>query len=118
MALAYLLFDRGLLTEADTGGLALRWGDPAPCFALLDQIAACQGFGALLAQGSRALAAHYGDPDLAVQINGLDVAMHDPRAFSGQALVVPDLAARRLSQPVAISSTLRWAARWTRSASP
>ena len=32
------------------------------------------------------MAAHYGDPDLAVQVNGLDVAMHDPRAFSGQAL--------------------------------
>ena len=86
LALAYLLFDRGLLSEADTGGLALRWGDPAPCFALLDQMADCEGFGALLAQGSRALAAHYGDPDLAVQVNGLDVAMHDPRAFSGQAL--------------------------------
>ena len=86
LALAYLLFDRGLLTEADTGGLALRWGDPAPCFTLLDQIAACSGFGALLAQGSRALAEHYGDPDLAAQVNGLDIAMHDPRAFTGQAL--------------------------------
>ena len=32
------------------------------------------------------LATRYGDPDLAVQVNGLDVAMHDPRAFSGQAL--------------------------------
>jgi aldehyde:ferredoxin oxidoreductase len=28
----------------------------------------------------------YGAPDLAVQVNGLDVAMHDPRAFTGQAL--------------------------------
>ena len=86
IALAYLLFEKGLVTTQDTGGLELRWGDPAPVFTLLGQMASKEGFGALLAQGSRALAAHYGDPDLAVQINGLEVAMHDPRAFTGQAL--------------------------------
>jgi len=86
IGLAYLLFERGLLSAADTGGLELRWGDGSPAFDLLDQMARREGFGALLAQGSRALAAHFGDPDLAVQVNGLDVAMHDPRAFSGQAL--------------------------------
>ncbi|HEY59472.1 MAG TPA: aldehyde ferredoxin oxidoreductase family protein [Anaerolineae bacterium] len=87
IALAYLLFDRGLMSVADTGGLALHWGDAQPCFTLLEQIARREGFGSLLAQGSRALATQYGDPDLAVQVNGLDVPMHDPRAFSGQALV-------------------------------
>lgn len=86
IALAYLLFDRGIINESDTGGLALHWGDPQPCFALLDSMARREGFGALLARGSRALAAHYGVEELAVQVNGLDVAMHDPRAMSGQAL--------------------------------
>lgn len=86
IGLAYYLFDQGLLTTMDTGGLELRWGDGKPAFVLLDQMARREGFGALLAQGSRALAAHCGDPGLAVQVNGLDVAMHDPRAFSGQAL--------------------------------
>jgi aldehyde:ferredoxin oxidoreductase len=86
LALAYLLFERGLLTEKDTGGLALRWGDATPCFELLDQMAQRAGFGALLAQGSRALANQYGVVDLAVQVNNLEVAMHDPRAFTGQAL--------------------------------
>ncbi len=86
IALAYLLYERGALTVQDSGGLELRWGDPSPAFVLLEQMAARRGLGALLAQGSRALAAHYGDADLAVQVNGLDVAMHDPRAFTGQAL--------------------------------
>ena len=86
IALAYLLFERGLLGVADTGGVELRWGDAQPCYMLLEQIARRVGFGALLAQGSQVLAIRYGDPDLAVQINGLDVPMHDPRAFSGQAL--------------------------------
>ena len=87
IALAYLLFEQGKLTLKDSGGLPLRWGDPEPCFSLLRQMAAREGFGNLLARGSKALAAAYGDEDLAVQVNGLDVAMHDPRAFSGQALV-------------------------------
>ena len=86
LGLAYLLFEQGKLTEADTGGLTLRWGDASPCFVLLEQMARRSGFGALLAQGSKALAQACGDPDLAVQVNGLDVAMHDPRAFTGQAL--------------------------------
>ncbi len=86
LALAYLLFERGLLSEQDTGGLALNWGDPSPCFPLLDQMACRSGFGALLAQGSKALAAHYGVEELAVQVNNLEVPMHDPRAFTGQVL--------------------------------
>ncbi len=86
IALAYLLYEKGLLTPADAGGLALNWGDPAPAAALLAQMARSEGLGALLAQGSLALATHYGDPGLAVQVNGLDVGMHDPRAFTGQAL--------------------------------
>lgn len=86
IALAYLLYERGIVTEKDTGGLALRWGDAMPCFDLLNQIAARQGFGALLAAGSRALAAHYGVEELAVHVNNLEVPMHDPRAFTGQAL--------------------------------
>lgn len=86
IGLAYLLFERGIISAADTGGLALRWGDAEPCFALLEMLAGRQGFGALLALGARGLAAHYGVEELAVHIHGLDVAMHDPRAFSGQAL--------------------------------
>ena len=86
LGLAYLLFDQGCLTEQDTGGLALHWGDASPCFTLLERMARKEGFGALLAQGSRALGGAFGAADLAVQVNGLDVAMHDPRAFTGQAL--------------------------------
>ena len=86
IALAYLLFERGLVTRADTGGVDLRWGDASPCFDLLQQTAGRQGFGALLAGGSLALASHYGVPELAAQVNNLEVPMHDPRAFSGQAL--------------------------------
>ncbi|MEN4012663.1 MAG: aldehyde ferredoxin oxidoreductase family protein [Bellilinea sp.] len=86
IALAYLLFEQGKITTQDTGGLELRWGDAQPCFQLLEWTARMEGFGSLLAQGSKALARYGGDADLAVEVNGLDIAMHDPRAFSGQAL--------------------------------
>lgn len=86
IALAYLMFERGLITTADTGGLELRWGDGTPCFALLEQIARREGLGAFLAQGSKALAAHFGAEELAVHVNNLEVPMHDPRAMTGQAL--------------------------------
>ena len=86
LALAYLMFERGILTEGDTGGLQLIWGDASPCFQLLEMTARHQGIGAWLAMGSKRFAEHYGCEDLAVHIHGLEVAMHDPRAFSGQAL--------------------------------
>ncbi len=86
IALAYLIFDRGIISPADTGGVELRWGDAKPCFDLIAQIARREGFGVLLAQGSRALAARYGAEELAAHVNNLEVPMHDPRAMTGQAL--------------------------------
>jgi len=87
IAFAYHLFDAGVLTEADTGGVALRWGDPAGAFHLLDLLARREkGLGALLAQGTRAMGAHYGRPADAAHVKGLEIPMHEPRAFSGMAL--------------------------------
>lgn len=86
ISLAYLLYERGFITAADTGGMALEWGNIETAHVLLEMIAARQGFGDLLAQGTRRLADHYGAPDLAVHVNGLEPAAHDPRAMTGMAL--------------------------------
>jgi aldehyde:ferredoxin oxidoreductase len=87
IGLAFLMYDRGILTAADTGGLPLKWGDAGTMHLLLEQIALRQGFGDLLAQGSKRLAARFGAEDLAVHVNGLDLPAHDPRAVSGMGLV-------------------------------
>jgi len=87
IGLAYRLFEMGLLTEQDTGGFSLKWGNPDPLEPLIIQTARREGFGALLAEGARCLAAHFGAEDEAVQVNGLEVAYHDPRGASGMALV-------------------------------
>lgn len=86
LALACELFARGLITTQDTGGLEIRYGDTAMVHSLLGMIAHREGFGALLAQGTAALAERFGVPELAVTVNKLEVPMHDPRAFSGMAV--------------------------------
>jgi aldehyde:ferredoxin oxidoreductase len=87
ISLAYLLYERGFLTAADTGGLPLKWGDIEMAHTLLEMIAKREGFGAILAEGCKRIAARYGADDLAVHVNGLEPAAHDPRALSGMAMV-------------------------------
>ena len=84
---AFWLFDQGHITPDETDGLTLTWGDPAPVVELIRKIAARDGFGDVLADGVLAMERRYHVPGMAVQVNGLDPGMHDPRAMSGMALV-------------------------------
>jgi aldehyde:ferredoxin oxidoreductase len=86
ISLACEMFERGILSQADTGGLEIRYGDTALAHRLIEMIARREGFGDVLAEGSAALAERFGVPELAVTVKRLDVAMHDPRAFSGMAI--------------------------------
>lgn len=87
LGLAFTLFEKGIITTKETGGLKLEWGDSELVQKLLGMIVPRKGFGAILAEGSRALGKHFGAEDEAVQVNGLEVAAHDPRGASGMALV-------------------------------
>jgi aldehyde:ferredoxin oxidoreductase len=86
IGLAYHLYDRGLIGDRETGGLALRWGDPKPAIELIELTARREGLGELLAEGSLSLARHLGVEGLAAQVNGLEVAMQDPRSSTGVTL--------------------------------
>ena len=86
LALTCELFERGILSAADTGGLEIRYGDAQVMMQLLEMMATREGFGDLLAEGSATVAEHFGVPELAVTVNRLEVPMHDPRAFSGMAV--------------------------------
>ncbi|MBM4430479.1 MAG: aldehyde ferredoxin oxidoreductase, partial [Chloroflexi bacterium] len=70
IAFAYYLYDQGIVSKADTGGLELKWSDIEPALTLIEQIAHRQGFGAILAEGSRSLGERYGVEELAAQVNG------------------------------------------------
>jgi aldehyde:ferredoxin oxidoreductase len=81
-------FAKGYLTEADTGGLQLGFGDTANVLTLLNQIARREGFGALCADGVKALADRL-PPDaraFAMHAKGLEFPAYDPRAGWGAAL--------------------------------
>jgi aldehyde:ferredoxin oxidoreductase len=86
IGLVFQLFETGVITTRDTGGLELKWGDPMAVRQLIHMTAHREGIGDLIAQGSRRLANHFKVEDEAVQVNGLEVAYHDPRGVSGMAL--------------------------------
>ena len=81
-------FERGLLTEADTGGIPLRWNDPETYIHLLDLIARREGVGELLAEGSRGAAriVGRGSEQYAMQVKGQELANHEPRGKWGVGL--------------------------------
>jgi aldehyde:ferredoxin oxidoreductase len=85
--LAFKLFDDGLITEADTGGVRLVWGSVPAAEFCVHAMARGTPFGRLLGLGARRLAAYFGAAQAAVQVNGLELAYHDPRGASGMALV-------------------------------
>ena len=87
LGLAYSLFEQGIISTKDTDGLSLNWGNAESAETLLHQMARREGFGALLADGALALGKHFGVAEQAVQVNGLELAYHDPRGASGMALV-------------------------------
>ena len=83
LAWATECYERGLITDADTGGIALRWGDADTMIALIEMTARREGFGDLLAEGALRAARIVGrDTErYVVHVKGLEVAMHDPRAM-------------------------------------
>ncbi len=86
IGMAIEAFEKGLLTVADTGGLELKYGDPAQMLALLKQIAANEGFGAVLGAGTRAFGRRFKAEKLAMETKGLEIPAHSPRGYPGMAI--------------------------------
>ncbi len=79
-------YENGVLTDTETEGVSLGWNQPETMFKLLEKTAGREGFGDILAEGSRAISEKYGGKDLAIHVKGLECPMHDPRALWGMAL--------------------------------
>jgi aldehyde:ferredoxin oxidoreductase len=88
MAFAMECFENGLLTTADTSGLELRFGDADAMLQLLELIAARQGIGNLLAEGTKRAAQRIGGgaERFAVHVKGQELPYHDPRIQHGLGL--------------------------------
>jgi len=90
IAFAMECFDRGIIDEKDTGGVALTWGNVDATLAMIEQMAMRRGFGAVLADGTRKAAERIGrgSERYAVQVHGSEVPMHNPRQGHGTGHII------------------------------
>jgi aldehyde:ferredoxin oxidoreductase len=81
-------FEKGILTKQDTGGLEIKFGDAAVMLQLIELIAFRQGIGDLLAEGTAIAAQKIGKgaAEYAMQVKGLELALHEPRLKAGLGL--------------------------------
>ena len=82
------LYEKGIITEADTDGLALRWGDHDAIMGVLRQTMERRGIGALIADGwmHAALAIGRGAHRFFDHVKGLSVECDDVRGHRAQVL--------------------------------
>ncbi len=75
-------FENGLITEEDTGGIKLNFGDADAMVKLLEMTCAREGIGDLLAQGYDACIEAWGGEarQYAIEVKGQPFPMHEPRA--------------------------------------
>lgn len=88
VAFAMECYERGLLNRSDTDALELTWGNHAAIVELVRKIGEREGFGAVLADGSKKAAERIGGGSnkFCMEVKGLDLPFHDPRAFSSWAV--------------------------------
>ena len=89
IAFAMECFERGILTSADTGGIELRFGNAEAMLRTIELIARREGFGDVLADGSRQAARRIGRgaEQFAMQVKGVEFGMHEPRLKQGLGLL-------------------------------
>lgn len=85
---AYELYEKGIITKSDTGGLELVYGNQEPVLELIRQIAYREGFGAILADGTLEAARRIGkDAErYSIQVKGLELPAYDPRGAKAHGL--------------------------------
>jgi len=81
-------FEHGILTEADTDGLEMKWGDHKAIVAMTEKLAKREGFGQIIADGTKIAAERIGkgSEQYAMHIGGQEISAHDPRGGWGFAI--------------------------------
>ncbi len=77
------LYDAGVITDEDTGGIALNMGSAEALTTMVELTGKGEGFGAVLGLGSRRLCEKYGHPELSMSVKGLEFPAYDPRGIQG-----------------------------------
>ncbi len=87
VAMAIECFEKGLITEEDTGGIKLSWGSGEEILKFILKIVNKENVGAIFAEGVKKAGEKIGGlaEEFAVHTKGLSNAFHDPRAFTSMA---------------------------------
>jgi len=82
------LYERGIISRKETDGIDLKFGNEEALVSILEQIAIRNGFGAILAEGSKNAAEKIGNGAeyYAMHVKGLEMSAYEPRAFYGMGL--------------------------------
>ncbi len=82
IAFAMECYEKGILTDSDTGGIAINFGDPDIIVDLVHLIARREGIGDLLAGGTMRMSEKLGQgsEDFAMHVKGLELPAYDSRA--------------------------------------
>jgi aldehyde:ferredoxin oxidoreductase len=81
-------YDRGILSKPDIDGIEATWGNADAVLKLIEKIATRDGVGNFLAEGVRRAAKKFGrgSERYAVEVKGMEIPMHEPRAKKGMGL--------------------------------
>ena len=86
VAAAMELYEEGVITDADTGGIELRFGSAEALTALADLVGKGEGFGREIGLGSKRLCDKHGRPELSMTVKGQEFPAYDPRGIQGMGL--------------------------------
>ena len=88
VAFAMECYEKGVITQKDTGGIDLTWGNSDGIVALIEKMIAREGIGDLLADGVKRAAEKIGRGSrrYAIHSGGQELAMHDTRFDPGFAV--------------------------------
>lgn len=85
IAFAMECYEKGLITDKDTGGISLKWGNKDAILPLLELMSKREGIGAVLIDGVKVASEKIGkgSEEFAIHIGGQEPANHDPRCWPG-----------------------------------
>ena len=84
IAFAIECYENGLITKADTDGIELRWGDSEAIVTMAEKMARRESFGEILGDGVKKASERIkGSAEYAIQIDGQEAPMHNPKYAPG-----------------------------------
>lgn len=87
VAMAMELYERGILTREQADGQDMVFGNAEALLYFIDKIARRQGFGDLMAEGTRIMGSRLDADYYSIHIKGIEIDASDPRKQASRALV-------------------------------